>query len=558
MKWLRQSIDQSLKTTHLVENIKKGSFVYLILPFYVWTTASSSLALKLFSLVFGLLIFMRTLWLRYFNRGRGTLFLSGLYFFSISLALSITILACMSVWFNHDHSSILFITMLVATFTWGIMVSFSIEPLMSLALGALILLPFSMVLASLTNSFDWWVLMASILFLGWNMYHVIRTFRNTVMLIESQENLVFQQTRLRQFLDTLPGYVFWFDHNLRYIEANSRYLDALGMEREKLMGTTLGSRNPDDPLVQRVRQFKNSLNPHEIMELSSLGPGVECPLLVTMLRHKAGNSEEQISVLGLDVSSLKERELEIESRRQQLLAQEKFVALGEIAGGIAHEINNPLVIICGKTDLLLKHKERGTLTDEILDGHLRGINSTALRIARIINSLKVLLRSSKIAKLEDTTVGEVLEPIWDLIYARVEGMGVALEVDKKNFSLPIRCGFVELGQALLNLIVNSAQAVESLEQRWIKVEINSDENKVYLTVTDSGGGIPPELRKKLFQPFFTTKEPGVGTGIGLSLSKELMQKQNGDLYYKDGLPNTTFVIEIPRSEPSNKKTPLVA
>lgn len=125
-------------------------------------------------------------------------------------------------------------------------------------------------------------------------------------------------------------------------------------------------------------------------------------------------------------------------------------------------------------------------------------------------------------------------------------MNVNLYVDRGDFEMEIRCGIVELGQVLMNLIVNAAQAIEPMDEKWVKISIRSDATKVYIIIVDSGNGISPEVQRKLFQPFFTTKAPGVGTGIGLSLSKELMQKQQGDLYYQSGLANTTFVLELPK------------
>lgn len=541
------SLSLEVKIQHTVENIKRGVLIYLLLPIYSWTAPHSTIAMKSLSMVFIGITLLRLTWMRFYPQKQSKKFLWGLYSSSAILAATVSVLSAQSIVVPSDHSPVLFITMLMATFTWGIMVSFSIEPLLSAALGCLVLGPFTVTLATITGRIDWWIVLASSLFLVWNMLHVWRTHLNLLKLQDYEKSLHLQTIRLRQFVNSLPGFVSWFDKDLRYVDANSRLIDLIGMPREDLIGTRLGFRNPNDPFVKKINDFFSGNLAQDVFESSSASAtGEEKYFLTMMLRYQQDDADPLIGVLSLDVSTLKRQEQELEKRRLHLQAQERFTALGEITGGIAHEINNPLAIIVGKSDLLIKHKAKGTLTEEMLDRHLQGISHTSQRISRIVNSLKILLRDGVIENIVETTIGGAIEPLLEIIQSRLDGMGVILQVDKTNFDLPVRCGLVEFGQVLMNLIVNSAQAVEGLDEKWVKIEVRSDEQKIYILVKDSGTGISQEVQKKLFQPFFTTKAPGVGTGIGLSLSKELMQKQNGDLYYVSRELNTTFVLELPK------------
>jgi signal transduction histidine kinase len=538
-----------------VDNVKKGSLIYLLLPLFSWTSPYSTDGAKAVSLFFILIILVRFLWIWLHPDRQSKKLLWGLYFFSGLLCLAVSALGALTLVSHVEHAPVLFTTMLIATFTWGVMISFSIEPWLSLLFGALILLPYTVVLARSSGQTDGWIVLASSLFLLWNLLHVKRSNENQIKLFDYESDLRFQENRLRGFINSLPGYVSWLDQDLLYIDANNQLIDLVGIKKEELIGTKLGDRNHGDPLVTKVKTFIDSGLEYDFSEISILVNGEDKHFLTTMARHRLKDSGDQYSILSLDVTSLKRKELEIEKKRQQLSAHERFTALGEIAGGIAHEINNPLAIIVGKTDLLIKHRSRGTLTDEILDRQLEGISNTSQRIARIVNSLKILLRDGVIENIVQTSVAVAVEPMMEMIQTRLDGMRVKLIVERQNFDARIFCGIVELGQVIMNLIVNSAQAVELLEERWVRFEVQSDEQKVYLIITDSGNGITPETQKKLFQPFFTTKAPGVGTGIGLSLSKELMRKQQGDLYYDGTKSHTTFVLELVRAQGGEEAPP---
>jgi C4-dicarboxylate-specific signal transduction histidine kinase len=108
------------------------------------------------------------------------------------------------------------------------------------------------------------------------------------------------------------------------------------------------------------------------------------------------------------------------------------------------------------------------------------------------------------------------------------------------------CRLVQIEQVLLNLLNNSFDAIQTLEEKWIRVEIKSDANNVEWHVIDSGRGIPEDVAEKMMLPFFTTKEVGKGTGLGLSISSGIMRSHMGELLIEKNAEHTTFVIRIPR------------
>lgn len=538
---------------HISESIKAGSLVYLILPVFIIVRGDLNWQIWSLSVFLTLLSIVRFLWPIIFKKSEKSYVLPILYILSAIHALVASVLAGWSQMEFKQQDLVLFTTIYIATMTSGVMSAFSSAPRIAVLMGALILFPFSGFLALGTGELDYWILLGSVLFLIWNMIVVFRSFRNFVELQKYDERNEFQENRLKDFINTIPGSVSWFDNELNYLDANNTLLVTTGLEKKDIIGKNLGFANPDDAIVTKIRQFKNSNDMSEIGEISVKKGDKEFHYLMNLLRYRLGQNDEQISVLTLDISELKVKEQELERRRLQLMNQEKFTALGEMAGGIAHEINNPLAIICGKAEVLLMQIKNKKINPESLEKHVEGISTTAHRIIKIVKSLKTLVRDGRIDNIEETSVGGAIDPLMDILYSRLENFGVELRVDKSGFDLPIRCGVVELGQVLMNLIVNAAQAIENQNERWVKVEARSDMAKVFIVVTDSGKGISPEVQKKLFQPFFTTKAPGVGTGIGLSLSRELMQKQWGDLYYQSGLSHTTFILELPRGNPESAK-----
>ena len=118
---------------------------------------------------------------------------------------------------------------------------------------------------------------------------------------------------------------------------------------------------------------------------------------------------------------------------------------------------------------------------------------------------------------------------------------IILNIDTE---IEVLCSPIGLSQVILNLINNSFDAIKEKESKWLKIESMVSNKKVQLAITDSGNGINSELKTKIFQPFFTTKEPGKGTGLGLSISVNSMEKMNAQLFLNDKVDNTQFILEF--------------
>ncbi len=243
-----------------------------------------------------------------------------------------------------------------------------------------------------------------------------------------------------------------------------------------------------------------------------------------------------------------EKNLEI-----QLYQNSKLAALGEMASGVAHEINNPLSIIIGKTSLMQSQLSSTTFDREKLLLDINKVENTALRISKIIKGLTAFSRNAEKDAFNVVEVNNIIEDTLSLVSEKFKYASIDISVDCPP-DISIECNATQIGQVLMNLLINSFDAVKSLTEKWIRLSVKSHGNRVVILVSDSGEGISPRIVQKIMEPFFTTKSVGEGTGLGLSLSKGLIDSHNGVLKYVDGAKNTTFSIELPqRTSQSAKK-----
>jgi C4-dicarboxylate-specific signal transduction histidine kinase len=245
---------------------------------------------------------------------------------------------------------------------------------------------------------------------------------------------------------------------------------------------------------------------------------------------------------------------QLEKLELQMMQASKMAALGEMASGIAHEVNNPLTAIIGRAGLLIHGSETDRNLPRAIGEHAKAIRSTALRIAAIIRSLRMFAREDEKDPLETVPVRNIINETLDLCRERFRVHGIDLKTPLPRPELLIDCHPVQISQAILNLLNNAYDALEHASAKWVSLDVIEDPTLIYIQVTDSGPGIPEELRDKILQPFFTTKPRGKGTGLGLSISQRIVEASEGSLYLDRNSPNTRFVICFPKSKAQPRTT----
>jgi signal transduction histidine kinase len=252
-----------------------------------------------------------------------------------------------------------------------------------------------------------------------------------------------------------------------------------------------------------------------------------------------------------DVSKEVETNLIVEKQKTQLFQNSKLTALGEMAGGIAHEINNPLAIIMTKTMLLQKKIQMGRITEPELINDLQHTLGTVKRMSDIIDSMRSLYRDTDKDELQIHKIRSVVTDVSMVTADRCRYKKIYYEfnIEEGLLNQNIECCKGQVGQVLLSLLNNSIDAIEeqgSIKSHRIVLSAFSRDDNLIFQVRDTAGGLNKEVVEKIFQPFFTTKEIGKGPGLGLSLSAKIVNNHNGRLdihrYDKD---ETVFQFNIP-------------
>lgn len=262
--------------------------------------------------------------------------------------------------------------------------------------------------------------------------------------------------------------------------------------------------------------------------------------------HDAQGKPARVMGIALDFTREKTAEQLIGAQTAKMVASSKLSALGEMAGGIAHEINNPLAIIHARASRLAELASSGQPDQELVASFAGQIEATALRISRIIKALRSFARDGEQDPLQEARVRQLVEETAEMCRERLKSHGIELRIDPIPDSVTLRCRPVQISQVLLNLLNNAHDAVEGLPERWIRVEVSEASDEIFIRILDSGKGLPPEIANRVFEPFFTTKEFGRGTGLGLSISRGIIESHGGLLEVEERSDRTCFVIQLPR------------
>lgn len=257
-------------------------------------------------------------------------------------------------------------------------------------------------------------------------------------------------------------------------------------------------------------------------------------------------SDDQMVLKGIiqDISERKVLEEKLEAERVKIINTSKLAALGEMSAGVAHEINNPLAIIVANVNRIKKHPN--VTGDEKLTTSLVSIENMIKRISKIIKGLRTFARDSENDPFQEYSIQVLVEDIVSICGERLKVNEVKFDVNNTTtVEQQFDCNPIQISQVVINLISNSFDSIQSLSEKWITFNISKHGDFIRFEVIDSGKGISQEIAEKIFQPFFTTKEVGKGTGIGLSISKGLIEAHHGKIYLDSTHPNTKFVIELP-------------
>ncbi|OYY89451.1 MAG: hypothetical protein B7Y45_12165 [Sphingomonas sp. 28-66-16] len=368
----------------------------------------------------------------------------------------------------------------------------------------------------------------------------------TLTVIESahaEERLAENEARLSAFLENAPVAMHLKDENGRYLRVNPEFARALGRRPEELIGI-----HPDELFPPRIAQ--------ELARLEAIGQAgsvasaeisieeiIPDAHVLSMVFPITGAGEARTGGFTLDLTERKRAEAALARSREALYQTEKLTALGSLLAGVSHELNNPLSIVVAQAVMMERQSRGGELAERA-----QKIRKAADRCARIVQTFLAMARQKR-PERAPVDLNAVVMAAYDLAEYGLKNDGIAAIRDLAPALPRISADSDQLHQIIINLIVNAQQAlVETGAQGrtlTLATRLGETADAVILDVIDNGPGIPEEARRRVFEPFYTTKPQGQGTGVGLSFSQGLAEAHGGRLELMPTAAGACFRLTLP-------------
>lgn len=243
-----------------------------------------------------------------------------------------------------------------------------------------------------------------------------------------------------------------------------------------------------------------------------------------------------------DLTEQRAKKRELDEQREKLHHAEKMTAMGSLLAGVAHELNNPLAIVVAQSTLLEEYADTAAIKKRA-----ERIHAAAERCGRIVKTFLAMARQQAPTR-ENVDISKVVEFALTVMAYSLQSTGIVVETRLADEALLVEADSDQLSQVFSNLLINAQQAMAAQEAaRKLLIETGrSASGNVFVRIADNGPGVAPEVRERIFDAFFTTKPVGVGTGIGLSVCRNIVQAHGGSLILEEsGKSGASFLIQLP-------------
>ena len=356
-----------------------------------------------------------------------------------------------------------------------------------------------------------------------------------------EKSILDEKERFETIVNNIPIMLTYFDESEKFEWSNREMERVLGWGvKEFVQGDMLKYLLPRAEDQDRAMRFMKSGSKDWMDFLITTKEGSE---LETSWANVQLSSGKSIGI-GKNVHLEKQQQKIIQEQQVKILNSAKLSTLGEMAGGIAHEINNPLSVILGRAGNLRKNIANNKIDPAEITKGLESIENTALRIAKIVKGLRTFSRSGDKDPCERVSFSSLVQDALELCREKFRMKNILITVSHKEEFL-LDCRVVQITQILVNLLNNSYDAISEQENPWITIKSSINNRMAIISLEDSGPGISEEVQKNMMLPFFTTKDVGMGTGLGLSISKSIAEDHGGNLVYDASSSHTKFDLSLP-------------
>jgi PAS domain S-box-containing protein len=358
---------------------------------------------------------------------------------------------------------------------------------------------------------------------------------NINVMLESIEKSSTEIRSQKEFIDsilaTIPNAVLAIDKSQNIKLANSAFNTMFGVEAGSLKGKTINSITVLNDLSYEAAKFIHGNNPEYRTEFQITGNGFRKTFTVSFSRMQ---EEDLFLLIFTDITITMDRQ-------DRLYLTDRLASVGQMASGIAHELNNPLASIVGLSELLTEEELPESVREDV-----KIINSEGLRAAGVVKNMLSFARTHTPTK-QPVQMNQVIEDILKLraYHWRVNNITVETNLDQE---LPnIMADYFQMQQVFLNIVLNAEHSMsESHGKGLLKITSKLVDDMVIFSFSDDGTGIAPQNISRIFDPFFTTKEVGSGTGLGLSICYGIVTSHGGRINARSEIgQGATFVVELP-------------
>jgi PAS domain S-box-containing protein len=370
-----------------------------------------------------------------------------------------------------------------------------------------------------------------------------RSFNQMTQRLRSSElDLKASEEKYRSLFDNDPNPIFVFDRStFRILDANIRATETYGYSKEELLRMSfLDLGDPIDGEKIRLSLVEACVVFPKIRHRRKDGRAMAVNI------HSCPREHLGREVIIANIADMSER-IQAEA---QLIQAGKMATLGEMAAGMAHELNQPLNAIRIGCEFFKKTADRGApLAPQLLTRVSREVTVQVERAAAIISHLREFGRKSDSDELEKVDINKPIRNVFTLLGQQLALRQIEVRLDLQDGLPPIPAAANRLEQVFLNLVMNARDAMEEQgagRERLLRIRSFREGDSVVVTVADTGVGIPEEIRERIFEPFFTTKEVGRGTGLGLSISYGIVKDYGGSIRMESEVGGgTTFTLTFP-------------
>lgn len=357
----------------------------------------------------------------------------------------------------------------------------------------------------------------------------ILTFRDYTESFIAEKRLSEQRSFFKNILDVIPASIYLFNHKGAIEFTNKHYDECLS-------------------------SFLNSKEFHEgsqeLHHSVKMTQSQERHFRTIKFSFKDEDGELGRGGISFDETENVQNERNTESERIKVISASKMASIGNLAGEIGHEINNPLSIIKSITFLLKEMLKDGDVDRMFILDRLDTIDFTVDRMTSIVQSLKNISHKGQKSVKTTCYLKDVLDDVILMSEMKFKKLGIKLtsKLDDGLLKTPLNCYRIQISEVILNLLSNAADAVEGQNNPWVNINLKDNGELICIEVSDSGPGVPEEIREEIFEPYFTTKEIGKGTGLGLSISRSIMKEHGGNLVLQSDVCSSCFSLELPKNK----------